>query len=50
MLGEATTYSFDRITRAIRFVNAGARFIATNPDVMGPGEGESSRRPVPSLP
>jgi NagD protein len=39
VLGETTAYSFDRITRAIRFVNAGARFIATNPDVMGPGEG-----------
>jgi NagD protein len=39
VLGETTTYSFDRITRAIRFVSAGARFIATNPDVMGPGEG-----------
>jgi NagD protein len=39
VLGETTTYSFDRITRAIRFVNAGVRFIATNPDVMGPGEG-----------
>jgi len=39
VLGETTTYSFDRITRAIRFVIAGARFIATNPDVMGPGEG-----------
>ena len=39
VLGETTAYRFDRITRAIRFVNAGARFIATNPDVMGPGEG-----------
>src|SRR6266571_1817445 len=39
VLGETTAYSFDRITRAIRFVTAGARFIATNPDVMGPGEG-----------
>ncbi len=39
VLGETTTYSFERITRAIRFVMAGARFIATNPDVMGPGEG-----------
>ena len=39
VLGETTAYSFDRITRAIRFVMAGARFIATNPDVMGPGEG-----------
>lgn len=39
VLGETTTYSFARITSAIRFVMAGARFIATNPDVMGPGEG-----------
>ncbi len=39
VLGETTTYSFERITNAIRFVAAGARFIATNPDVMGPGEG-----------
>ncbi len=39
VLGETTTYSFERITRAIRFVMNGARFIATNPDVMGPGEG-----------
>src|SRR5437763_9157267 len=39
VLGETTTYSFERVTRAIRFINAGARFIATNPDTMGPGEG-----------
>ncbi|HEX6552696.1 MAG TPA: HAD-IIA family hydrolase [Ktedonobacteraceae bacterium] len=39
VLGETTAYSFERITRAIRFVMAGARFIATNPDTMGPGEG-----------
>jgi 5'-nucleotidase len=39
VLGETTAYSFERISRAIRFVSAGARFIATNPDVMGPGEG-----------
>ncbi len=39
VLGETTTYSFARITLAIRFVMAGARLIATNPDVMGPGEG-----------
>jgi NagD protein len=38
VLGEINTYSFERITRAIRFVSAGARFIATNPDVNGPGE------------
>lgn len=39
VLGETTTYSFQRITRAIRFVQEGARLIATNPDVTGPGEG-----------
>jgi NagD protein len=39
VLGETTTYSFERITQAIRFVMGGARFIATNPDVMGPGVG-----------
>jgi len=39
VLGETITYSFERITRAIRFVVEGARLIATNPDVMGPGEG-----------
>ncbi|GHO46593.1 TIGR01457 family HAD-type hydrolase [Ktedonospora formicarum] len=39
VIGETTAYSFERITRASRFVAAGARFIATNPDVMGPGEG-----------
>src|SRR5205807_7279548 len=39
VLGETNTYSFERIARAIRFVLAGARLIATNPDAMGPGEG-----------
>jgi NagD protein len=39
VLGETNTYSFERIARAIRFVTEGARFIATNPDVTGPGEG-----------
>lgn len=39
VLGETTTYSFQRITQAIRFILSGARFIATNPDPMGPGEG-----------
>jgi NagD protein len=36
LLGETRTYSFERITRAIRLVDQGARFIATNPDVTGP--------------
>jgi NagD protein len=36
VLGETRTYSFERITQAIRLVTAGARFIATNPDTTGP--------------
>jgi NagD protein len=36
VLGETRTYSFEAITRAIRLVEAGARFIATNPDPSGP--------------
>jgi NagD protein len=39
VLGETRTYSFERITRAIRLVSAGARFIATNPDPTGPSPG-----------
>lgn len=39
VLGETTTYSFQRLTQAIRLVGAGARFIATNPDVIGPADG-----------
>ncbi|HYG95361.1 MAG TPA: HAD-IIA family hydrolase [Nocardioides sp.] len=36
ILGETRTYSFESITRAIRLIDAGARFIATNPDPSGP--------------
>jgi NagD protein len=36
ILGETRTYSFERITQAIRLIEAGARFIATNPDATGP--------------
>ncbi|WP_433187873.1 HAD-IIA family hydrolase [Actinoallomurus sp. CA-150999] len=36
VLGETRTYSFTAITRAIRLINNGARFIATNPDPIGP--------------
>jgi NagD protein len=35
VLGETRTYSFERITQAIRLVAGGARFIATNPDPTG---------------
>jgi NagD protein len=38
VLGETTSYSFERIARGIRLISAGARFIATNPDPVGPSE------------
>jgi NagD protein len=44
VLGETRTYSFERITRAIRLVGNGARFIATNPDNVGP----SADGPLPA--
>lgn len=36
VLGETRTYSFEAITKAVRLIKGGARFIATNPDVTGP--------------
>src|SRR5881227_2186396 len=36
VLGETRTYSFERITQAIRLLAGGARLIATNPDPTGP--------------
>lgn len=36
VLGETRSYSFTRITTAIRLIERGARFIATNPDPTGP--------------
>ncbi|MBJ7472941.1 MAG: HAD family hydrolase [Solirubrobacteraceae bacterium] len=44
VLGETRTYSFERITTAIRLIGAGARFIATNPDATGP----SPEGPLPA--
>src|SRR4051794_33055560 len=44
VLGETRTYSFEAITRAIRLIEAGARFIATNPDPTGP----SAEGPLPA--
>lgn len=38
VLGETRTYSFEAITKAIRLIEGGARFIATNPDVSGPSK------------
>jgi NagD protein len=39
VVGETDNYSYSAITHATRLIAAGARFIATNPDVSGPGEG-----------
>ena len=36
VLGETRSYSIERITRAIRLIMNGARFIAANPDPTGP--------------
>jgi NagD protein len=36
VLGESRNFNFDSLTKAIRLINAGARFIATNPDATGP--------------
>ena len=36
VLGETRTYSFESITTAIRLIDKGSRFIATNPDATGP--------------
>jgi 5'-nucleotidase len=44
VLGETRTYSFERITQAIRLIETGARFIATNPDPTGP----SLQGPMPA--
>ncbi|MCV7279641.1 HAD family hydrolase [Mycolicibacterium flavescens] len=44
VLGETRTYSFEAITKAIRLILGGARFIATNPDVTGP----SAEGPLPA--
>ena len=38
VLGETRTYSFTALTKAIRLILGGARFIATNPDVSGPSD------------
>lgn len=44
VLGETRTYSFEAITTAIRLIDRGARFIATNPDPTGP----SVNGPIPA--
>ena len=44
VVGETRNYSFEAITRAIRLIGDGARFIATNPDATGP----SAEGPMPA--
>lgn len=45
VVGETRNYSFEAITKAIRLIVAGARFIVTNPDATGPSaEGVLPRR------
>jgi NagD protein len=44
VVGETRAYSFERITKAIRLIVDGARFIATNPDPTGP----SPSGPIPA--
>lgn len=39
VLGETNAYSIQHITTAMRLIERGARFIATNPDPSGPGDG-----------
>lgn len=38
VLGETEGYNYEAVTKAVRLIEAGARFIATNPDVSGPSE------------
>lgn len=38
VLGETRTYSFEAITKAVRLVLGGSRFICTNPDPTGPSQ------------
>ncbi|AZZ38826.1 HAD-IIA family hydrolase [Acidipropionibacterium jensenii] len=44
VLGETRNYSFEAITKAIRLIGDGARFICTNPDATGP----SPQGPLPA--
>jgi NagD protein len=36
VLGETRNFNFENLTKAVRLINGGARFIATNPDATGP--------------
>ena len=38
VVGEASTYNLEQVTKAVRLVNAGAKLIGTNYDLTGPTE------------
>jgi NagD protein len=38
VLGEVTSYHYEKVMRAVQLLQAGSRFIATNPDPSGPTE------------
>ena len=38
VLGETRNINFESLTKAVRLIKAGARFIVTNPDVTGPSQ------------
>jgi NagD protein len=38
VIGDTRSYDYEKVERAVRFVAAGAKFIATNLDVTGPSE------------
>jgi NagD protein len=44
VLGETRNFNFETLTKAIRLINNGSRFIATNPDATGP----SAEGPLPA--
>ena len=44
VVGETRNYSFEAITKAIRLIGSGSRFIVTNPDATGP----SADGPLPA--
>ena len=44
VIGETRNYSFEAITKALRLIGNGSRFIATNPDATGP----SAAGPLPA--
>ncbi len=38
VVGESSTYGYEKLTRAVNLVRSGAKLIASNPDLTGPAE------------